>query len=184
MRKDIEAYSEEELKNTFIHSESVMDLAEKINNAKLLFKHQTLLGLSQLHDKKNTDYGNAATISYMEYGPISYVVRLRDKLERFKRISYSEALVDEDMKELLGDIINYCMMFKAANHRVSYSVNVEPVPTYSVSDVPEINYMNMVMGLNLLTNISIDDKVFNSRINNIVQICLELLWEVENDDNK
>lgn len=182
MRRNINDLSKEEFWAGFDGSDSVIGLAEKINNAKLLFKHQTLLGLSQLYDKKNTDYGNAATISYMEYGPISYVVRLRDKLERFKRISYSEALVDEDMKELLGDIINYCMMFKADNHRVSYSVNVEPVPTYSVSDVPEINYMNMVMGLNLLTNINIDDKIFNSRINNIVQICLELLWEVENDN--
>ena len=184
MRKDIEAYSEEELKNGFIHSESVMDLAEKIQNTKLLFKNQKMLGLTHLHDKKNADYGSAATISYMAYGPIAYVVILRNKIERYKRVSVNDAMVDEDMDELLGDIINYCMMFKADNYRVPYSVNVEPVATFMTLLDTDMVYSAMVAQLNTLITPNQDDVKFNRAINYIVQTCLELLWEVSEDDNK
>ena len=155
-------------------------MIEEITNTKLLFKNQVLFDLSKLHDKKNTDYGNSATTAYMEYGPISYVVRLHDKLERFKRISAHEALVEEDISELLGDIINYCMMFKADTHRVSYSINVAPVPTYPVAeDYPGMVYISLMSSLRILKSKSIGDDEFNNRINHIIQTCLEILWEVE-----
>lgn len=74
------------------------------------YKRMILEELRLVYIAKNTDYGNAATLTYKEYGIISYVTRMRDKIERYRRISNNPAMVDEDIEEVLMDLCNYAIM--------------------------------------------------------------------------
>ena len=52
--------------------------------------------LMALHARKNKDYGNAAHESYKEFGLISYVIRLNDKMKRLK--SLTKPGVEQEVK--------------------------------------------------------------------------------------
>lgn len=69
--------------------------------------------LKALHAKKNHDYGNAAHESYKEFGIISYVIRLNDKMKRLKSLTKPGAeqqVADEKIEDTLMDLAAYAIM--------------------------------------------------------------------------
>lgn len=69
--------------------------------------------LDELHRRKNHDYGNAAHESYKEFGLISYVIRLNDKMKRLKSLTKPGAeqqVADEKIEDTLMDLAAYAIM--------------------------------------------------------------------------
>lgn len=69
--------------------------------------------LKDLHARKNSDYGNAAHESYKEFGLISYVIRLNDKMKRLKSLTkpgVEQKVTDEKIEDTLMDLAAYAIM--------------------------------------------------------------------------
>ena len=69
--------------------------------------------LREIHARKNHDYGNAAHESYKEFGFISYVIRLNDKLKRLKSLTKPGAeqqVKEESIIDTLMDLAAYSIM--------------------------------------------------------------------------
>ena len=69
--------------------------------------------LKDLHARKNNDYGNAAHESFKEFGIISYVIRLNDKMKRLKSLTNPEVeqkVADEKIEDTLMDLAAYAIM--------------------------------------------------------------------------
>ncbi|MFA1509906.1 nucleotide modification associated domain-containing protein [Priestia aryabhattai] len=70
--------------------------------------------ITEIHDtylKKNADYGNSFGDQYSEYGLLSALIRLDDKMRRLKQLTKQEAQVkDESIEDTLLDLSNYCIM--------------------------------------------------------------------------
>ena len=69
--------------------------------------------LMEIHVRKNHDYGNAAHESYKEFGLISYIIRLNDKMKRLKSLTKPEAeqqVADEKIEDTLMDLAAYAIM--------------------------------------------------------------------------
>ncbi|MCK4258062.1 MAG: DUF1599 domain-containing protein [Halanaerobiales bacterium] len=76
-----------------------MDLDEIFDNLR-----KTLLA-------KNHDYGNSFSHLYEEYGLISYIIRIDDKISRLKTLTSNDNLVkDESIKDTLTDIAGYTIL--------------------------------------------------------------------------
>jgi len=63
---------------------------------------------------KNKDYGNAFFKSMDEFGSLSFVIRLQDKIERVKSLIKSDTVLvkDESFFDTINDIIGYCLLYK------------------------------------------------------------------------
>lgn len=59
---------------------------------------------------KNHDYGDSFNQTFEEFGLISSIIRLSDKLNRLKKLKDSIAKVDEPIKDTLLDMANYCIL--------------------------------------------------------------------------
>lgn len=69
--------------------------------------------LMALHARKNHDYGNAAHESYKEFGLISYVIRLNDKMKRLKSLTKpgsKQEVKSESIEDTLMDLAAYAIM--------------------------------------------------------------------------
>ena len=69
--------------------------------------------MKALHAKKNSDYGNAAHESFREFGIISYVIRLNDKMNRLKSLTkpgVEQKVTDEKIEDTLMDLAAYAIM--------------------------------------------------------------------------
>jgi hypothetical protein len=69
--------------------------------------------IMELHERKNKDYGNAADASFKEFGIVSYVIRLNDKLNRLKSLTKPGATMevkDESIIDTLKDLAAYSIM--------------------------------------------------------------------------
>ena len=70
--------------------------------------------LNKMHDiyeRKNADYGDSFSKSYGEFGLVSPVIRLSDKVERLKTLCNKEAQVkDESIIDTLIDIAIYAVL--------------------------------------------------------------------------
>lgn len=65
----------------------------------------------ELFKRKNTDYGNSAHKTYEEFGLISFLVRLSDKLNRAVTLNKQDAMVqDEKIEDTLMDMANYSIL--------------------------------------------------------------------------
>lgn len=70
---------------------------------------------SELHEtyvKKNNDYGNSFKKSYDEFGIVSAVVRMTDKMERIKSLTggTKSEVTDESIEDTILDLANYAIM--------------------------------------------------------------------------
>ena len=75
-----------------------------------LFKEITT-EMFELWKKKNTDYGSSVTDTYKDFGIVSFLVRMQDKMNRLKTITKKEALVkDEKIQDTLIDLANYSIL--------------------------------------------------------------------------
>lgn len=60
---------------------------------------------------KNADYGNSFGEQYHEYGLLSSLIRLDDKMRRLKQLNKQEAQVkDESIRDTVLDLANYAIM--------------------------------------------------------------------------
>ena len=67
--------------------------------------------LNDICTRKNKDYKNSFSDTWDEFGVISLVIRLNDKMLRLKQLSKYEAQVkDESLKDTLMDMANYCIL--------------------------------------------------------------------------
>jgi hypothetical protein len=67
--------------------------------------------LADMIIRKNRDYGDSFRKVYEEYGDLSLIIRLTDKLERLKSLQNKENLVkDESKEDTIGDIAGYTIL--------------------------------------------------------------------------
>lgn len=65
-----------------------------------------------LYERKNADYGDSFEKSCDEWGLISCVIRLSDKIERLKSLCRNgeTRVEDESLRDTLIDLANYAVM--------------------------------------------------------------------------
>lgn len=79
-------------------------------NKEELFKEITTEMLN-IFIKKNTDYGSSVSDTYRDFGLVSFLVRMQDKLNRLKTLSKQDSLVkDEKVEDTLIDLANYSIL--------------------------------------------------------------------------
>ena len=67
--------------------------------------------MQRLYAEKNRRYGNAFSRRFKEYGMMSSVLRLDDKMERLKYLCQVPVdYGDESMRDTLVDLANYAIM--------------------------------------------------------------------------
>ena len=67
--------------------------------------------MSSLYHNKNHDYGNSFEKSCNEFGLISPIIRMSDKLNRLKTLSKTSPVIgDEKIEDTLLDLANYAVM--------------------------------------------------------------------------
>lgn len=67
--------------------------------------------IHDLYELKNHDYGDSFGKGFQEYGLIMPVIRIEDKLNRFKQLVNGEGMVkDESVEDTLIDLANYAIM--------------------------------------------------------------------------
>lgn len=65
----------------------------------------------KIYIAKNTDYGSSVSDTYRDFGLVSFLVRMQDKMNRLKSLSKKEALVkDEKIEDTLLDLANYSIL--------------------------------------------------------------------------
>lgn len=65
----------------------------------------------EIYVAKNTDYGSSVSDTFREFGLVSFLVRISDKLNRLKTLSKQESLVkDEKIEDTLIDLANYSIL--------------------------------------------------------------------------
>lgn len=65
----------------------------------------------ELWKRKNTDYGSSVSDTYKDFGLVSFLVRMQDKMNRLKTLTKKEALVkDEKIEDTLIDLANYSVL--------------------------------------------------------------------------
>jgi Nucleotide modification associated domain 1 len=83
-----------------------MNMKEQYEQHKMLLQeiHNTYVA-------KNIDYGNSFSDQFKEYGLISSVIRMDDKMRRIKQLMNNEAQVkDESILDSVKDLANYAIM--------------------------------------------------------------------------
>ena len=64
-----------------------------------------------IYKNKNSDYGSSVSDTYRDFGMISFLVRLSDKLNRLKTIYNKDTKVkDETIYDTLIDLANYSIL--------------------------------------------------------------------------
>ena len=68
--------------------------------------------LNEIYKKKNHDYGDAFSESYGKYGAVMPIIRLEDKLNRFRNLvmNGNVEVKTESMEDTLLDLANYAIM--------------------------------------------------------------------------
>ena len=71
--------------------------------------------LSDTLIRKNHDYGDSVHDTYVEYGPVSFLVRIADKINRIKQLSdgVDPQVGDEKLKDTVMDLAGYAILFAA-----------------------------------------------------------------------
>lgn len=73
-----------------------------------------VLGIVDLLERKNNDYGDSATQTYDEYGDVAYFIRLADKVNRLKSLTINnktQQVNDESIEDTVRDIIGYSLLY-------------------------------------------------------------------------
>ena len=68
--------------------------------------------LNEIYIKKNHDYGDSFSESYGKYGNVMPIIRLEDKLNRFRSLvmNGNVEVKTESMEDTLLDLANYAIM--------------------------------------------------------------------------
>lgn len=75
---------------------------------------QITTNMFDLYKRKNADYGNSVAKTFDEYGLVSFLVRIEDKLNRVatltKKSTTEQQVKDEKIEDTLLDLANYSIM--------------------------------------------------------------------------
>lgn len=75
---------------------------------------QITTNMLDLYKRKNADYGNSVAKTFDEYGLVSFLVRIEDKLNRVatltKKSTTEQQVKDEKIEDTLLDLANYSIM--------------------------------------------------------------------------
>lgn len=69
--------------------------------------------LGKIYETKNSDYGDSTHKSYRDYGMVSFVVRMQDKLNRIYNLACKNTdrkIEDEKIEDTLLDLANYAIL--------------------------------------------------------------------------
>jgi len=69
--------------------------------------------LGKIYETKNSDYGDSTHKSYRDYGMVSFVVRMQDKLNRIYNLACKDTdrkVEDEKVEDTLMDLANYAIL--------------------------------------------------------------------------
>lgn len=71
--------------------------------------------LTGIYTRKNSDYGNSAHHTFVEFGEVALVIRISDKLSRLESLmsGREQQVGDESVLDTLGDAITYLHMLVA-----------------------------------------------------------------------
>ena len=65
----------------------------------------------EIYKMKNADYGSSVSDTYRDFGLVSFLVRLQDKLNRLKTLNTQDAKIkDEKIEDTLLDLANYAIL--------------------------------------------------------------------------
>jgi len=60
--------------------------------------------------QKNHDYGDSFHVQFEQFGPLSGIIRMSDKVARLTTLLKTEAQVDEAMEDTLRDLAGYALL--------------------------------------------------------------------------
>lgn len=67
--------------------------------------------MADIHERKNSDYGNSIHDTYIKYGASAYLVRMEDKINRVRTLTQNNnQKVDEKIRDTLIDLANYSIL--------------------------------------------------------------------------
>ena len=68
--------------------------------------------MSEIYERKNTDYGNSFAVSVQKYGLIAALTRISDKFNRMENLilTRNQQVNDESLSDTLLDLATYCIM--------------------------------------------------------------------------
>lgn len=68
--------------------------------------------LNELYGIKNVKYGNSFETTFKEYGPMTLLIRLEDKISRARNLLKNSSIDpgDESIRDTLLDLANYTIM--------------------------------------------------------------------------
>ena len=99
----------EEIKDAYM--KFIYDRPAVEPDPKIALHKQITEELNRIYESKNHDYGDSFQEAYREFGLISAVIRITDKVNRLKSLCTKGQLVaDESIKDTLMDCANYCIM--------------------------------------------------------------------------
>lgn len=70
-------------------------------------------GMLDLYQRKQSDYGDSAGKTFDEWGLVSFLVRMEDKLNRVSTLTKKQGeakIADEKIEDTLLDLANYSIM--------------------------------------------------------------------------
>ncbi len=74
---------------------------------------QITTDMFELYKRKNADYGNSVAKTFDEWGLVSFLVRMEDKLNRVATLTKKQGeakIADEKIEDTLLDLANYSIM--------------------------------------------------------------------------
>ena len=82
-----------------------------MNNKRINEFSNVLLPVADLLEQKNHDYGRSYDVLRKEYGEISFLIRLGDKVNRLNTlVKYPAKVTTEAVEDTIKDIIGYCTL--------------------------------------------------------------------------
>ena len=87
-------------------------MAKEIDNPKAKRIQKRMEDRLGVYLKKNKLYGDAFSKTFQQYGPISALTRMRDKMDRLETLILNPQFEDngESILDTLMDLANYCDM--------------------------------------------------------------------------
>lgn len=78
-------------------------------------RSETIDHLVSIYTRKNSDYGNSAHHTFVEFGEVALVIRISDKLSRLESLmsGRDQQVGDESVLDTLGDAVTYLHMLIA-----------------------------------------------------------------------
>lgn len=87
-------------------------MSEEISNFKQDIFIKYTDKMKDLYIKKNHDYGDSVSKTFDEYGLVSFLVRMDDKMNRIKTLNKIQdaAVIGEKIEDTLLDLANYAVL--------------------------------------------------------------------------